>query len=532
MGWLQRGAVATALLPLLAGCTGDLPWGDSPFAGGAEESPEAALPAVPDDCATDPGHPKRQLRAAWLTTVRNIDWPSEAGLPAEEQQAELRDRLDSAVDLGLNAVFLHVRPTADALYASEYEPWARYLTGEQGGAPGYDPLEFAVAEAHARGLELHAWFNPYRVGWRDPDLENLTDDHPARRNPDWLVEYGEEGYLDPGNPDVRAWVGDVVLDVVERYDVDGVHFDDYFYPYPADGEEFDDDASWEAHGGDFTDRGDWRRGNVNRLIADIHGRIRDTKPWVRFGVSPFGIWRNADSDPEGSDTGGLESYDAQYADTRAWIRDGTVDYVVPQLYWHRGFATADYDELVPWWSEQVAGTGVDLYVGQAAYRVGESDFGGADALSRQLDLNAEYPEVTGDVYFSMGDLTGRAAEAMDRVAEDHYRSPALPPRADGGEAAPAPVRDLAVDAGGDGVRLEWGAVEGARSYAVYRVPGEGGDLCDLADGEHLLAVVGADGGAAGYTDAAPVDGPVRYHVTVLDAYRTESAPSPAARVEG
>ncbi|GAA3741785.1 uncharacterized lipoprotein YddW (UPF0748 family) [Spinactinospora alkalitolerans] len=537
MGWLGRSAGVLAAVPLMAACV-SAPSGAVPnpapngVAGSALPMPpstgaDRSLEQIPEDCEAEAQYSKRQLRGAWIATVRNIDWPSKAGLSAEKQQQELVAQFDRAVELGLNAVFFHVRPTADAVYASDKEPWARYLTGEQGGDPGYDPLEFAVAEAHRRGLELHAWFNPYRVGWRDPDLENLADDHPARKHPDWLIEYADQGYFDPGNPDVRAWVGDVVLDVVDRYDIDGVHFDDYFYPYPEQGEEFDDDASWEEHGGEFDDRGDWRRDNVNRLVADIDERIDETKPWVRFGVSPFGIWRNEKSDPSGSDTRGLESYSAQYADTRTWIQEGWVDYVTPQLYWHRGFETADYEKLVPWWADEVAGTDVDLYIGQAAYRVGEADWKGDDALARQLDFNTGHPEVTGDVYFSMKDLGGRAATAMERLGRDHYRRPALPPRAEGAPAAPAPVTGLRAERSDSRIRLQWQAGDEARMFAVYRMAGEGEDLCALNDAANLVGVVGADGeGAQGYVDEAPLDGPARYYVTALDAYRTESAPAP------
>ncbi|QBI54580.1 glycoside hydrolase family 10 protein [Streptomonospora litoralis] len=523
------GAVAlVATVPLLGAC---VPW-SPPGPGQETASPQArGTRPVPEDCAGDPAYPKRQLRGAWIATVRNIDWPSRPGLSEQKQRTELRKMLDRASGMGLNAVFLHVRPTADAVYESDMEPWARYLTGEQGGDPGYDPLKFAVREAHRRGIELHAWFNPYRVGWQDPDLENLADDHPAKRNPGWLIEYGDEGYLDPGNPDVREWVGDVVLDVVRRYDIDGVHFDDYFYPYPAEGEEFDDDRSFRRHGDGFDSRAAWRRHNVDTLVAEIHERIQDTKPWVRFGISPFGIWRNDDSHPAGSDTEGLESYSAQFADTRAWVRQGTVDYVVPQLYWPRGYGIADYAKLVPWWSELVSGSGVDLYIGQAAYRVGEEGFRGADALSRQLDLNAEHSEVGGDVYFSISDLTGRAEEAMQTVGEQHYRRPALPPTADGANRPPEPVTDLTAERGSDDtVRLRWQGVPDARFYAVYRVPGEGRDACDLADARHLVAVTGAGDDRPAFTDTDPGEGPVRYHVTALDDYRAESAPGPAARL--
>ncbi|MBB6171465.1 uncharacterized lipoprotein YddW (UPF0748 family) [Nocardiopsis mwathae] len=537
MSRIGRGAVLFAAMSLLAGCTG-VPPGAEPGAAGPNAAADAREPgaAIPDGCTVETTAPKRQMRGVWLTTVRNIDWPSTDGLGESEQKKELIQQLDRARELGLNAVFFHVRPTADAVYRSDKEPWARYLTGRQGGDPGYDPLEFATAEAHKRGLELHAWFNPYRVGWNDPDLKNLAEDHPVKKNPEWLIEYDDQGWMDPGNPDVRAWVGDVVLDVVDRYDIDGVHFDDYFYPYPDDGgSDFDDDASWKRHRGDFTDRGDWRRDNVDKLMSEIHERIEGAKPWVRFGVSPFGIWRNDRTDPAGSATRGLQSYDAQYADTRAWIRDGSIDYVVPQLYWPQGFEVADYAELVPWWAEQVAGTDVDLYIGQAAYKVGDDGWKGAGALTRQLDFNTGHPAVTGDVYFSMKSLNDVAADAIEEAAAAHYRHPALPPEADGDAPAPEPVADLEAEPSSDGVRLVWETGGGARFHAVYRVPGEGGeDLCALADASHLLAVVGGNAkkGKQAFTDTDPAEGPVRYYVTALDDYRAESVPGPAARLDG
>ncbi|MBB6121106.1 glycoside hydrolase family 10 protein [Nocardiopsis algeriensis] len=483
------------------------------------------------DAGVQTASDKRQMRGAWLTTVGNIDWPSEPGLSADEQREEMDRRLDEAVELGLNTVFLHVRPTADAVYDSDLEPWSRYLTGEQGGDPGYDPLEYAVAQAHERGLELHAWFNPYRVGM-DSDIAELADDHPVRENPDWLVRYGGEGFLDPGNPEVQEWVTRVITDVVERYDIDGVHFDDFFYPYPKDGEEFDDDASWKAHGDGFDDRDDWRRDNVNQFVAGVHERIQETKPHVRFGISPFGIWRNDSSDPTGSPTSGLQSYEAQHADTRTWIQEGSIDYVVPQLYWERGFGIADYEKLADWWAGEVEGTDVDLYIGQGAYRVGESGWRGEDALSTQLDYSGDLEEVGGDVYFSYKSLTGVAEEAFEHLAEEHYSDPALPPVADvpaDTEPRTGAVENLSASVSDGDTELEWEEAEGARSYAVYRLGADevellesgGEDAYEALSSDNLLGVTGR----TSWSDSSDEEG--AYVVTALDDNRLEGSPGEA-----
>ncbi|WP_304455322.1 glycoside hydrolase family 10 protein [Nocardiopsis sp. YSL2] len=518
-------AIAAATAVLASGCT------LSGGGGGGEEAADGAVGTAPVQCGTDGD--KQRMRGAWLTTVRNIDWPSEPGLSGREQREELDAYLDDAVDMGLNAVFLHTRPTADAVYESDLEPWARYLTGEQGGDPGYDPLRYAVEEAHRRGLELHAWFNPYRVGFQDPDIENLSEDHPVKENPDWLVDYGDEGYLDPGIPEVREWVTAVIMDVVDRYDVDGVHFDDFFYPYPKDGGDFDDDASWEEHGGDFDSRADWRRDNVDQLMRDVHFQIQQSKPWVSFGVSPFGIWRNDSTDGSGSPTSGLESYDAQYADTRTWIQEGTVDYVAPQLYWERGFDNADYEALADWWAHEVEGTGVDLYVGQAAYRLGEDGWTGADALSRQLDYSGALDQVAGDVFFSIKSLRENA-EAVEGLREAHYTRPALPVRVDSAEGLlTGAVEGVSAQEDKDRVEVTWQARDDARFYAVYRLPEGGLDGLDPASEEaHCAAVapgnlVGVTGESA-LTDTAPVADGAGYVVTALDAYRAEGPISEVA----
>ncbi|MDF3288970.1 glycoside hydrolase family 10 protein [Streptomyces silvisoli] len=373
-----------------------------------------------------------QFRGMWAATVANLDWPSAPGLGVPEQRAELLALLDSAVDRRLNAVLLQVRPAADAFWPSRYEPWSRYLTGTQGRDPGWDPLGHAVREAHRRGLELHAWCNPYRVSVR-PDPGMLAPGHPARRHPDWVVEYGGQLYYNPGLPAVRGFVREAMLDAVRRYPVDGLHFDDYFYPYPVAGEEFDDADAYQAYGSGFPDRAAWRRHNVDLLVRETAARIKRLRPGARFGISPFGVWRNDSADPRGSRTAaGIQSYDDLYADSRGWVRRGWLDYVCPQLYWNIGLAAADYAKLVPWWSDAVNGTGVHLYIGEALYR---QEAPGQPAawqnpgeLSLHLAFDRSWPQVLGNVYFSARDVIADPSGAMARVVADHYPTRARPPR--------------------------------------------------------------------------------------------------------
>ncbi|MFF9071664.1 glycoside hydrolase family 10 protein [Streptomyces sp. NPDC014872] len=375
---------------------------------------------------------RRELRGVWVATVANLDWPSKPGLTAAAQRAELIDHLDEAVDRRLNAVMLQVRPTADALWPSPYEPWAQYFTGVQGKDPGWDPLGTAVREAHDRGLELHAWFNPYRVA-NHTDPSRLAAAHPARLHPDWVLPYGGKLYYNPGLPEVRRFVQDAMLDAVRRYDVDAVHWDDYFYPYPVAGQEFADDAAYAKYGAGFPDRAAWRRDNTDRLVRETGERIKKIKKNVRFGISPFAVWRNAATDPRGSATrAGVQTYDDLYADTRGWIKKGWIDYICPQVYWNLGFAAADYAELVPWWNEAVRGTGVDLYIGEALYKAGDPAQPAAwqdpAELSRHLDFAAACDQVRGHVYFSGKDVVEDRIGAMARVVGDHYPGRVRPPR--------------------------------------------------------------------------------------------------------
>ncbi|MFF5706898.1 glycoside hydrolase family 10 protein [Streptomyces sp. NPDC012794] len=370
-----------------------------------------------------------EFRGMWIASVQNVDWPSRSGLPAREQRAELIRLLDTAVARRLNAVVLQVRPAADALWPSAYEPWSQWLTGVQGRDPGWDPLGTAVAEAHARGLELHAWFNPYRVA-QHTDPSRLAVSHPARRNPGWTVAYGGRLYYNPGLPEVRAFVQKAMLDAVSRYPVEAVHWDDYFYPYPVAGEHFDDDDAYAEYGGSFSSRAAWRRHNTDTLVEEMSRRLRADHPTVRFGVSPFGVWRNQSTDGRGSATRALQAYDDLYADTRRWVLEGWVDYIAPQAYWHIGHPQADYATVVPWWAKTVAGTGVDLYVGEALYlcdaRSSTAAWRDPAELSRHLTFARRYAEVRGHVYFSGKHVVADPNGALARVVADHYPT-AVPP---------------------------------------------------------------------------------------------------------
>ncbi|MCX6922089.1 MAG: family 10 glycosylhydrolase, partial [Verrucomicrobia bacterium] len=319
-----------------------------------------------------PPEPVREFRGVWVATVANIDWPSVKTLSTREQQAELRAILDRAAQLKLNVVIFQIRPACDALYASRFEPWSEFLTGTMGKPPEpfYDPLAFAVEEAHKRGLELHAWFNPYRarlLGTKSPAAPN----HISRARPQLVRQYGEFLWLDPGEKEVQDYSLNVVMDVLRRYDVDGIHFDDYFYPYKAHDSsgrdlDFPDDLSWRRFGaGGKLSREDWRRENVNQFIQRVYKSIKAVKPWVKFGVSPFGIWRPTYPPP----IRGLDAYAMLYADSRKWLVNGWVDYFAPQLYWEIDAPDRSFRALLRWWAEQNP-KGRTLVPGMDSTRIG------------------------------------------------------------------------------------------------------------------------------------------------------------------
>lgn len=361
---------------------------------------------------------QNELRGAWVPSVYNIDWPSKANLNKEKQQAEFIQLLDDLKDTGLNAVFVQVRPTSDAFYPSQLVPWSKYLTGTQGKDPGYDPLAFMIEETHRRNMEFHAWFNPFRISV-DDKLDSLVDSHPAKIHPDWVVRHQGKLMFDPGIPAARDHIIESIMEVVRNYDIDGIHLDDYFYPYGQDKEPFPDAASFAAYNnGQFTDKADWRRDNVNQFVKTLGTQIHQVKNKVQFGISPFGVWRNKKMDPTGSDTSaGLGTYDDQYADVRTWIQNEWIDYVAPQIYWHIGHKAAPYDKLVDWWVNETRGTKVKLYIGHAAYKLGtkETGWASADTIINQLDYNKKSGQVSGSIYYSSKNIQGNVLGIRDRL---------------------------------------------------------------------------------------------------------------------
>ncbi len=366
----------------------------------------------------------QEFRGAWVATVYNLDWPSKAGLPEAVQKAQLRAILDRAQQLKLNAILFQVRPVSDALYASKYEPWSVYLTGKQGGDPGYDPLAFAIAEAHVRGIELHAWFNPFRAATKStaPNAPN----HVTRTHPEWIRRYAGLSYIDPGEPAARRYVLEVMLDVVKRYDIDGLHIDDYFYPYPAGGATFPDDASWQRHGASTgMSRADWRRDNVNRFVEAMYRGVKGVKPSVRVGISPFGIWRPG---VPATTEAQLDAFNHLFADSRHWLAEGWCDYLAPQLYWSIEPAKQSFPVLLNWWRQQ-SRAGKPIWPGIATERVGAKRPAGEMArqiqLTRQGDLSNNAP---GHIHWNMNALMKNQGGVNDVLQRQVYQDRAEPPR--------------------------------------------------------------------------------------------------------
>lgn len=475
-------------------------------------------------------HPKREMRGAWIATVANIDWPQKGVFDALEQQRHLLAILDTLMHNKINMVVFQVRPTADALYSSSLEPWSHWVTGVQGEAPNpyYDPLAFMIEEAHARCIDVHVWLNPYRVT-NKMDTSMLSKNHLFRQHRELFVEYGDKWYFDPGLDETRHFLNKVVADIVKRYDVDAIHFDDYFYPYKIRGKEFPDAVSFAQNPRGFTDKEAWRRNNVDMVIAELQQTIKSIKPWVEFGISPFGVWRNKSNDPRGSDTrAGAQNYDDLYADILKWLEEGTIDYVAPQLYWEIGKKAADYEILAKWWSENSYGR--NLYIGLYASQLTNPQAAAAwkqpNELARQMRLNTRHKEIDGCVFYSTQAIMKNPQGLCDSLKQVFYPYEALPPMNRNLDidtsAAPYNVRLVGK---GENALLLWNAEEeeGGCEVAYYVVYAfEGDSVGDMSNPANILCKTTARGVNIRHYLNRLQKNTYTLAVTTLNKYKSES----------
>lgn len=373
-------------------------------------------------------NPKNEFRAVWIATVANIDWPKANTDSVEKQKSDFIEILETYKKLNYNAVIVQIRSCGDAFYPTKLAPWSRYLSGKEGQAPNpyFDPLEWMITQAHARGFEFHAWLNPYRATM-DLKTENLSPTHDFYKHPEWMIKYGEKYYYNPALPEVQSHLVNVVDEIVKNYDIDAIHFDDYFYPYKINGEVFNDKASFAKFGNGLSIE-DWRRSNVNNLVKNVSLSIKNIKPWVKFGISPFGVWRNKSVDSKGSDTeSGQTNYDDLYADPLAWMENSWVDYIVPQLYWSIDHPKASYSKLLKWWSENSKNTAI--YIGNGSYKINsDSDkrWNNPYEIPNQINVTRSYKNVEGNAFFSAKSFVNKNKNVAQLLLENQYKYPAIP----------------------------------------------------------------------------------------------------------
>ncbi len=454
---------------------------------------------------------KRHLRGVWISTTLNLDWPSAEtrnikndNERIQKTKNELISILDKAAMMNMNAVFLQVSPEGDAFYQSDIVPWSRYLTGVFGKNPGFDPLAFAVEEAHKRNLEIHAWFNPYRVSMNtnNATIESLNIDKSVyREHPDWIRTAHSRFVVDPGIPEAREWVKRRVMEVVRNYDIDGIHFDDYFYYESYVGELNDQNTFKQYNSGKFSNIGDWRRNNTYLLIKELSNEIRNTKPWVKFGVSPAAVWGNKkDGHPDGSNTkAGIPNYDRSFADTKKWVQEEIIDYIAPQVYFSFANSSVPYGEIASWWSNIIRNKNVHLYIGQALYKVNDdSDIyfqnnKAVEEFTRQLKFNVQKPEVMGSIMFRFKNINdANKQQVVNTIQKDLWSTKALVPVMSwkGGQAPQSPSNGK-IESLSNGIKLSWtDRDENTTYYAIYRTnKGNSIDINSNSSAMQLIATV-------------------------------------------
>ena len=466
---------------------------------------------------------KREFRGAWIQAING----QFKGKSTAEVQQMLTTQLNVLQEAGINAIIFQVRPEADALYASNLEPWSRYLSGTQGKVPNpfWDPMAWMIEECHKRGMEFHAWINPYRakaLASAQTDAKHITNQHP-----EWFIPYNNQLFFNPALPECRAYIQKVITDIVTRYDVDALHMDDYFYPYPANGQDFPDEAYYQRLGAGFATKGDWRRHNVNLLIEEIHQLLRQLKPWVKFGVSPFGIYRNQKSDPKGSDTNGLQNYDDLYADVLLWARNGWIDYNIPQIYWHVGHPAADYGKLVEWWAKNTENR--PLFIGQSILNtVQNADPSNPNQhqMPLKMRLQRSYKTIEGSCQWYTQNIVDNVGNYTELLKQIYHKYPALPPVFSFMDnKAPKKVKKLAMIDTTDGPILMWTEpkakteMDKAKRYVVYRFGAK--ERIDLENPSKIVAITRDK-----FLRLSPNGGKERYVyvVTALDRLHNESKP--------
>jgi len=481
--------------------------------------------------------PKREFRGAWIHVVNQSRY---AKMQPEEMKRYFIDLLDELQSCHINALIFQVRPAADAFYKSNIEPWSRYLTGIQGKAPAgnFDPMEFLIEETHKRNMEFHAWLNPYRVTTSEGEV--LSDRHIYHRHPERFIKYGQQIFFDPGLPENRDYICFVVEDIVSRYDVDAIHLDDYFYPYPIAGERFNDEESFERYGRGkglkYNQLGDWRRDNVNKLIEKIKYTILTTKPWVRFGISPFGIYRNKKNTPDGSgsETNGLQNYDDLYADVLLWTKNAWVDYIIPQIYWEIGHPAADYNTLIRWWNKHK--NGGQLYIGQDIVRtVKASDQTNPlrNQLTNKMKLERTLSGTDGNCWWPGYELVQNTLGIADSLKNNYQKYPALVPAFTHlHKKTPKDVKSLKAEWTPHGYLLHWkqngdpANPEKAQYYVIYRFADK--EKTDLNDPSKIIRITRKTAYLLPYIDG---EKKYKYVVTSVDRFHNETKKGKSKKVK-
>jgi uncharacterized lipoprotein YddW (UPF0748 family) len=495
-------------------------------------------------------NPKREFRGVWIVNVMNLDFPTSAKLTTAQQQKEFIAILDEHQKSKLNAVIVQIRPSADALYFSPTELWSEWLTGKQGvmPTPFYDPLTFMIEETHKRGMEFHAWLNPYRAMVDTAKVKNLHENHIIKTKPTWFIDYGKNKIFDPAIPEVREYLTSIVADIVRRYDIDGIHFDDYFYPYPIANQEFNDQKSFEKYNKApntiFATKADWRRNNVNLFIEKVSSAIKSIKPYIKFGISPFPVWRNKSQDINGSNTtGGLTSYDHLFADIRLWLSKGWIDYIAPQNYFSNHSEKVPYQVLTEWWTKNTFGK--HLYIGHAVYKLnGKEDSKWTDKaeIQQQVVFNRQQTDLHGSVYYSSKYITTNFEGFRDTLRGTLNKHFALvPPMLWKDNTAPNPPKNIEAFIAKNGILLHWQTnynglkngkladrvIEKPNYYVIYRFLK--GEMIDI---ENPAKIVGIHRKEDNFFVDTTLQGNGTYHyvITAVDRLHNESVASETVTV--